>query len=160
MVNSPTFVSTSKWIILRVNLFATNNAILPRFFFPLLYRSKRVGHKNIFLRFIFFVFVATIVVAWNHTTIITKLALWIFISVRFHSVLHNFYTYMNVYIYTFRNFFFFFFTKFIKRKQSSGLWQLLIDPDLNLIILFGWTRDLVMNFWINPWWGYDISILA
>lgn len=156
MVNSPTFVSTSKWIILRVNLFATNNAILPRFFFPLLYRSKRVGHKNIFLRFIFFVFVATIVVAWNHTTIITKLALWIFISVRFHSVLHNFYTYMNVYIYTFRNFFFFF-TKFIKRKQSSGLWQLLIDPDLNLIILLGWTRDL---WWISELIPDEDTILA
>lgn len=133
MVNRPTFASTSKWIILRITLFAS-----PDFSFPFCIGLRERSIKIFSSALLFLVFVATIVVvAWNHTTIITC-TLNFFFFIRSLS----FYTIFSRDIYIFRNFFFFFPPRnLLKGNKAGGLWQVLIDPDLNLIILF-WDGSL------------------
>lgn len=132
MVNRPTFASTSKWIILRITLFAS-----PDFSFPFCIGLRERSIKIFSSALLFLVFVATIVVvAWNHTTIITCTLNFFFYPFAF--ILYNFFT---RYIYISKFLFFFPPRNLLKGNKAGGLWQVLIDPDLNLIILF-WDGSL------------------
>lgn len=118
---------------------STNNAIrFPRFLFPLLYRAKRAEHKNIFLRFI----ISRIrgndccccVKSYNNNNLHSEF----FFFYPFAFILYNFFT---RYIYISKFLFFFPPRNLLKGNKAGGLWQVLIDPDLNLIILF-WDGSL------------------
>lgn len=150
-VNSPTFASTSKWIILRITLFAS-----PDFSFPFCIGLRERSIKIFSSALLFLVFVATIVVvAWNHTTIITCTLNFFFYPFAF--ILYNFFT---RYIYISKFLFFFPPTKFIKRKQSGWALTGINWPRSKSNYPFlGWISP-DRNFWINPRWGYHISILA
>lgn len=137
---------------------STNNAIrFPRFLFPLLYRAKRAEHKNIFLRFI----ISRIrgndccccVKSYNNNNLHSEF----FFFYPFAFILYNFFT---RYIYISKFLFFFSPTKFIKRKQSGWALTGINWPRSKSNYPFlGWISP-DRNFWINPRWGYHISILA